>query len=315
MKLTGLERIPFSSRKEWLNIRQSAGVGGSEANAVIGQSPHMSKYRLWLLKTGKVEQEDISDKEAVRLGNDLEQYVADRFMEAENKKVQRCNVILKNPKYPFAFANPDRLVVGENAGLECKTTSSYEVVSECKNGFPARYYVQCVHYMAVTGADRWYLAVCCFGRGYFTFCLERNQAEIDALMEAEREFWDMVQNDIAPEIDGSDSTTEGIRTYYGQSDGSTVDLTPVSSALDMRSKLKAQIDDLKDLLQEQENIITAYMGAAEVGTYGKYKVSWKTGSRKSVDYKAYEAAHAGCFGEYTTYTNTRTLRVTEKKER
>ena len=59
-----------------------------------------------------------------------------------------------------------------------------------------KYYVQCVHYLAVTGYDRWYLSVLVFGRGLFNFVLERDQAEIDALMKAEGEFWELVEKDI-----------------------------------------------------------------------------------------------------------------------
>ena len=66
-----------------------------------------------------------------------------------------------------------------------------------------QYYAQCVHYLAVTGADRWYLAVLAYGRGFFTFTLERNQAEIDALMAAEAGFWKLVEQDTPPDADGS----------------------------------------------------------------------------------------------------------------
>ena len=37
------------------------------------------------------------------------------------KKVKRRNAILFHPKFTHMFANVDRLVVGEKAGLECKT--------------------------------------------------------------------------------------------------------------------------------------------------------------------------------------------------
>lgn len=310
-----LEKIPYTSREEWLTIRRGAGIGGSEAAAVVGLSPYTSQYRLWLEKTGKITPEDISDREAVRLGNDLEQYVADRFCEATGKRVRKCNFILKNPEFPFAFANPDRLIIGENAGLECKTTSSYDVVTECKNGFPARYLCQCVHYMMVTGADRWYLAVCCFGRGFYWFTLERDQAEVDALANMEREFWDLVEKDTPPEIDGSESTAAGIREYYDTADGSTVDLAPVAEALTARDALKAQIDALKELIQQQENVIQEYMGAAEAGTWGRYKVTWRNGTRRAVDYKKFEADHPGAFDSYKTETTTRTFRVVGKKEK
>ena len=72
--------------------------------------------------------------------------------------------------------------------LECKTTFSLDLKQFNGVEFPVQYYAQCIHYLAVTGADRWYLAVLAYGRGFFTFTLERDQAEIDALMAAEADF-------------------------------------------------------------------------------------------------------------------------------
>ena len=128
------------SREKWLALRRGS-IGGSDAGALLGLNPFNSPYSLWAEKTGKVIPEDISDKEAVRLGNDLEEYVAQRFAEATEKKVRRCNAILKNTDYPYAHANPDRLIVGEDAGLECKTTSSFDTLQKCREGrYPDTWY-------------------------------------------------------------------------------------------------------------------------------------------------------------------------------
>ena len=47
----------------------------------------------------------------------MEDYVAERFMEATGKKVRRSNAMYVSDRHPFMMANADRLVVGENAGL------------------------------------------------------------------------------------------------------------------------------------------------------------------------------------------------------
>lgn len=172
------------SREQWLAARNNA-IGGSDSAAVLGLNQYKSAYALWAEKTGKVVPEDISDREAVRLGNDLEQYVSIRWSEATGKKFRRENNILYNSEYPFAHANPDRMVVGESAGLECKTTSSFEIAKQVRDGnIPNHWLCQCVHYIAVTGCKRWYLAVLVFGVGFFHFTIERNDGEIAALMGA-----------------------------------------------------------------------------------------------------------------------------------
>ena len=173
------------SREKWLQERKK-GIGGSDAAALLGLNPYVSPYALWAEKTNRLPEKD--DNEAMRQGRDLEQYVADRFMEATGKKVRRKKTMLRNLAYPFAHANIDRWVVGENAGLECKTTSIINL-KKFKNGeYPAAYYCQCMHYMAVTGADRWYLAVLILNQGFHHFVIERDEEEIAALMQAEQEF-------------------------------------------------------------------------------------------------------------------------------
>lgn len=280
------------SREKWLEIRRES-IGGSDAGALLGLNPYRSPYALWAEKTGKAIPEDISDKEAVRLGNDLEEYVAQRFTEATGKKVRRCNSILRNTDYPFAHANPDRLVVGEDSGLECKTTSSWETLKKCKEGqFPDTWYAQCVHYMMVTGAKKWYLAVLCFGHGFFWFEIERNEAEIAALAKAEAEFWQRVKNDIAPPVDGMDSTTGAIKAVFPQSrSGMSVDLTPMMAEIAAWRATRAQIKTLEAQLTEQQNRICTYMGQAESGICGDHKVSWKTQTRRTFDTKRFAADH------------------------
>ena len=174
------------SHEQWLGIRRKT-IGGSDAAGIVGLSQYATPYTVWADKTGHLP--DKEDSEAMRQGRDLEEYVAKRWEEATGKTMRRSNSILYNSLYPFAHADIDRSVVGENAGLECKTTSSLNLRQFKGVEFPEKYYVQCVHYMAVTGCQQWYLAVLVFGRGFFTFTLERDQAEIDALMEAEKNFW------------------------------------------------------------------------------------------------------------------------------
>ena len=127
---------------------------GIFAAGIIGLSKWSSPVSVWADKTGRLP--DKPDTEAMRLGRDLEGYVARRWMEATGKKVRRLNAMLYNELYPFAHADIDREVIGERAGLECKTTSTLDVKQFQGVEFPVKYYVQCVHYLAVTGYDRWY---------------------------------------------------------------------------------------------------------------------------------------------------------------
>lgn len=111
------------SRDEWLEARKM-GIGGSDAGAILGLNPYSSPTRVFLDKTGQAEPQ--ADNYAMKIGRDLEDYVARLFTEETGKKVRRRNAMLINDSYPFAVANVDREVVGEKSLLECKTTSKLD---------------------------------------------------------------------------------------------------------------------------------------------------------------------------------------------
>lgn len=85
------------TREEWLAERRK-GIGGSDAAAIIGMNHYVTPYMLWADKTGQLPEQE--DNEAMRQGRDLEQYVADRFIEATGKRVRRHTAIIRNPAYP-----------------------------------------------------------------------------------------------------------------------------------------------------------------------------------------------------------------------
>lgn len=301
------------TREEWLTERRKS-IGGSDAASVLNLNPWNSAYALWAEKTGAVIPEDISDKEAVRLGNDLEQYVAERFMEATGKKVRRENSIITNSDYPFAHANPDRMVIGEDAGLECKTTSSWEIISQLKDGeIPPNWYCQMTHYMMVTGAKKWYLAALAFGHGFYWMEIRRNDAEISALALAEKDFWRKVEERTPPTIDGSDATAEAIKTIYRESTpGMAVDLSICGANIETYNALCKQIKELEFLKLEHENQIKNCLGNAESGFYGATKITWKASNRKTFDRKLFEQHNGLIPDEYFKVSETRTFRVTVK---
>lgn len=305
-----IRKIPTAnmSKEDWEKLRSTT-IGGSDAAAILGMNPHKSAYALWAEKTGKVIPEDISQKEAVRLGTDLEDYVARRFMEATGKKVRRENATIFRDDMPYAHANYDRLVIGENAGLEIKTTNALHL-SKFKNGeFPANYYCQCVHYMMISGLKRWYLAVLVLGIEFKVFVIERDEAEIEALRMAEENFWYQVQNDLPPEIDGMDSTVDALNAEFPVSEpDSEIDLTGCAVDLAILDECTQQIKALEEKKAAAQARIMEAMGSAERGGYGSYRVTWKSQKRQTFDRKRFEKENGAIPEAYLKTSESRTFR-------
>lgn len=274
------------THEEWLSERRKS-IGGSDAAAIVGMNHYVTPYALWADKTGRLP--DKPDNEAMRQGRDLEQYVAERFAETTRKRVRRHTSMFHNPQFPFAHANIDRAIVGERAGLECKTTSIMNLKKFRNGEYPENYYVQCVHYLAVTGWDRWYLGVLILNQGFRWFVIERDQAEIDALMQAERDFWTTyVLPDIPPPVDGLSPTSEALSEVFSASleEGEPVSLFQ-QDILQNYAALTEQIAVLQKEKERCEQILKQDLGENTIGICGSWNISWKPQHRRTFDYKAF----------------------------
>ena len=299
------------SHEEWLERRKNT-IGGSDAAAVVGLNNFSSPYSLWAEKTGKVP--GFGGNLATEVGTFMEEFVAKKFEQEAGKKVRRCNNIIYNPDYPFAHVNIDRDVVGEDAGLECKTTDSLNL-KKYKNGeYPSHYYVQCVHSMAVTGCKRWYLAVLIGNKEFKWFTIERDEDEINALMEAEKKFWRYVETDTAPPADGSEATTEAIKGVYPEGGSGSINLFGFEHDMKQYMLLDAQIKNLQKLKDECANKIKAFMGDSSRGESSGFKVSWMNQNRSTFDNKRFALEHPEIdLSTYYKNTSMRPFKITEKR--
>lgn len=296
------KRIP-ETRDEWLEDRMQ-GIGGSDAGAVLGFNQYKSPYTLWCEKTGRIDP-DVPDNEAMRQGRDLEQYVAERWMEATGKKVRRSGFSFQSKEHPFMLANVDRLVNGENAGLECKTASALTRTKYDRGDIPASYYAQCMHYMAVTGLERWYIAILVMGKGFYTYTIERDDKEIEALISAEEDFWNGVETDTEPCIDGSQSTAETLAKLYCESNGEEAELPELDSDAAMLDDLSSRIKELEAMKKQYENRIKDAMKDIEKCDTGNAVVTWKTVTSGRLDTKKLKAEMPDVYEKYVKQSSSR----------
>ena len=262
------------TREEWLTYRRQ-GIGGSEAAVIVRLNRFGSPLRLWADKHGIGT--EVEETEVMRQGTDFEEYVARRWSEATGKKVRRRNFMFRNSDFPFAIADVDREVIGENAGLECKATSLFNKSDFESGEIPPTYYVQRQHYMAVMGYERMYLAVLVLSKAFYHFVIERDENEISALMEQEKNWWaEYVEGDSVPDPDGSEEDGQFIRSRFPDSDGGEVFLDTKSADFERMAVLDKEIKALSSERDALKQGIMQEMGEASIGsTSSGWSATWK----------------------------------------
>jgi putative phage-type endonuclease len=184
--------------QQWLEVRKQ-GIGSSDAATACGLNPYMSMLELWMIKTGRMQQ-NIEDESAgyapLYWGKQLEPLVAEYYSMHTNHKVRRVNAVLQHPDEDkhFMLANLDYAVVGneEVQILECKTVGNMaqnygEMVYHC---------MYCVKYninLAVTGKQAAHICALICGHETKIFKVTRNETVIQHIINAERHFWQCVE--------------------------------------------------------------------------------------------------------------------------
>jgi len=274
------------SHEEWLQARKQ-GIGGSDAGAIMGVHPYKGMFGVWADKKGYGEA--VEDNEAMRQGRDLEDYVARRFSEKTGLAVRREYGMMRSRNHPFMQANIDRRIKGERAGLECKTSRDIYMKRYRNGEFPMEYYCQCLHYMAVTGWDAWYLAVLVYGTDLLIFkiCREEAQDDINQLVEAEEAFWTRYMEDgRTPPPDDLPATGRVLDGMWMGETGGSMDATVTQDAtIDELIALRAEKRALEKRITGVENRLKAEMEEATElrGTGGL--VTWKPQTQRRISEK------------------------------
>lgn len=270
-------------RLQWLQARRT-GIGGSDAGTILGVNPYKQPLQLYLEKRGEITEDDIDSKEAVMVGRDLEDYVAQRYSLRTGLKVERYTGMLRHPEHNFILGNVDRLVwqdgkrpqhkgeIRTQHGLECKTALARFVDKSLwgpdgTDEVPMAYLAQCQHYMAVTGATLWDLAVLMAGPEFRVYHIARDDDLIASMIEQYKWFWHCVESGTPPDLDCSHSTTPDLLAkLYPGTDGSEI-ILPDSimhwhSVMQESAALAKEYDEQATIAR---NHIKRLMGSAAVG--------------------------------------------------
>lgn len=306
-----LARTTGLSRQEWLQLR-TQGIGGSDAAAIAGLNPWKSPMGVYLEKVGEIRGDD-EQSEAAYWGTALEEVVAKEFTRRTGLKVRRRNAILRSAEHPFMIANVDRLVVGDQAPLECKTTGARNSTDWEDGRVPEHYLVQVQHYLAVTGAPYAYIAVLIGGQRFLHQRIERDDEVINYLVKIERDFWENhVIPRVPPPIDGSQASADLMDMLYPAANVQMreVQLPPDAEALiALYEAAKAEEKAAAERRQEAENKLKAMLGEYERGVVGNRLVRWPVITSTRVDTKKLKAEFPDIYAQVTRTSTYRRFEV------
>ena len=294
-------------KEEWLKYRKQ-GITGTDAGAIVGLNPYVSAFKIYQDKVTD-EIEDI-DNESMRQGRDLEAYVAKRFEEQTGKKVKRANAIYYNPQHEWMLADFDRLIVGEKAGLECKTVNAYSADKWKDGKIPLHYQLQVQHYLAVSGYECWYIAALIFGREFIVHKIERDEEMIHDLIIIEERFWKQnVLLNNPPDPDGSKNYTEMLNRRFKGNEEKSMYLLGVQDDLERRGEIDALLARLTQEKNEIDQKIKLQMQDATYGEAGAYSVSWVPYSQQRIDSVRLKKENPEIYQEYTKTISSRKFTV------
>jgi putative phage-type endonuclease len=263
-------------RAEWLEARRT-GIGGSDAAKVMGLSPWGGPLSVFMDKTGRAPEKE--ESEAMEMGTELEETVARVFVKRTGIEVETAPEMYRHPEYPWMLANVDRLVVGENKGLECKTAHFMKGKQWEGDDLPDEYYAQCQHYICVMGWESCWIAALIGGQRFCYKEVPRNEEFIEAMVGAEREFWhEYVCKDIQPKAAWCDD----VASMYPAAGPDESMLAPTAESMTLAlelKRLKAESKEIERAIDGRENrlrqIIGNYAGIEGVATYKNNKDSVK----------------------------------------
>lgn len=298
-------------------------IGGSDIAKIMGLSRWGTPLSLWAEKTGKVPAKDLSNVEAVELGQDLEEFVATKFTQRTGKAVRRSPKVYQHPDYPFMVAHIDRLVTGSDELLECKTCSVFKADEWKGEEIPQEYILQVMWYLGITGRKVGHIAVLIGGQSFKTKPIEFDEELFATMVEVAKEFWRHVQDDTPPAVMPDDDET--LKEMYGEHSDFMIELFPedektAEASMNFEEKVaylqevKAHIKDLQAEQKEIETLIKDIIKDNLGIKTPKYSITWKSQTTTKFESTAFREDHAELYDQYSSKTSFRVLRISKNKE-
>jgi putative phage-type endonuclease len=198
-----------SGSAEWLADRKKA-VGGSDIAVICGKSPYKSAVTLWAQKCELLEQDETNP--AMMIGTIIEPSIVELY------RYYNPEVKVHTPAHTWAMNEDERLRANPDGFIENEfgDTSILEIKYSRQHWkeLPEHYRYQVIWYQTVTGLHNTATVAAITADGYQEFSVEFD-AELSKQMKLSAiDFLGLVEHEIMPNWDGSESTYETMRALH-----------------------------------------------------------------------------------------------------
>jgi putative phage-type endonuclease len=249
----------------WLDYRKNH-ISATDVASILGIAYKKTAYQLWEEKLGLREPEPENDK--MREGKHMEE-IAREFL---NKKYSwdLKPVVIQNKEYPFLMASLDGMCFHTIVEIKCGK-SSHEMAKNKE--IPPYYYSQLQHQMMVANVTAIDYVSFRSEEDWILLTVNRDDAFIEKMIEAEKQFYDCLMNFTPPKMTDKDYVKRDDRPW----DIVAENLRYKLKQLEPYEKIKEEIEVLKQELIKMSN------GQSSIG--GGLKLT-KIVRKGSVDYNA-----------------------------
>lgn len=290
-------------------IDRSTYLGSGDIASLFGVTDAFgSPYEVFARKTGQLPPKEMT--EAMRVGLILEQYILDRYAKEENQTISVFQAFYRHADWDFLGCTADGIILDDQGKplriVEAKTTRDWKW-----DEVPLRYEAQVQWQMGISGIHEADLTV--LHRPDLqlnTYRLSFNPAIYEALVERAIDFWfGNVQANVAPEVDGTISTTEALKSIAAEP-GKEIAIDNLAQRLEALKHVKSIIKEQEELRDTIENEIRLALGDAETGLIdGQRAVTWKTQKTTRFDSKRFKEEQPETYGQYQVSSESRVLRI------
>jgi putative phage-type endonuclease len=267
----------FEPGSDQWHAARAHGIGGSEIAAVMGLSPHESRFSLWHRKKGLIS--PVEESEEMYWGKEHEPAICRRFARNHDDLDLQPAPTYAAAGRPWQIANPDRLILDNEwrttAIVEAKTSRDAEGWGEQGTAeIPVHYRAQCQWYMDVLAVPRCHVAVLIAGSEYREYVVDYDPADALKMREAAAEFMRTLADDERPDIDGHSATYQAIREIPEGLDPVDVEITTL-----LRDRFHAAQDAFwvaEDELTACKGLLLDHIGTGRRATCERERVATRT---------------------------------------